>query len=99
MFVTYNVLLERFNRELLEKTLAQIVTYGHSILEHLPEPIPGARDLLRWASRHFTLALLTKGDVDFQEKKLKHVRFFHYFDLERVVLKKMFTRSSKSWMN
>jgi len=82
------VLLERFNREPSEKTLARIKALGHTILEHLSEPISGARDLLRWASRRFTLALLTRGDDDFQKRKLKHVRFLHYFDLVRVVLRK-----------
>jgi putative hydrolase of the HAD superfamily len=88
MFITYNRLLEWCDREPSEKTLARIEAYGRTILERLPEPIPGARDLLRWASRHFKLALLTRGDEDFQMRKLQYVGFSHYFNLVRVVLRK-----------
>ena len=88
MFVTYNRILARQNRYPTSGMLSRIKSFGRIILEQPPEPISGAKKLLDWCSKHFALALLTRGDETFQNRKLHHVGFFKYFDLVRVVSKK-----------
>ncbi|MGP0628564.1 HAD family hydrolase [Nitrospina sp. 32_T5] len=58
---------------------------GNYIFNHLPELIDGALELIKWTAKHYTLALLTRGDVNFQKQKLKNVGLLEYFQHIQVV--------------
>jgi putative hydrolase of the HAD superfamily len=61
---------------------------GQIITTRFPELIDGAEELLKWASKKYSLILLTRGVEDIQHKKLAHCRIAHYFETIRVVAAK-----------
>ncbi len=85
MSVTYSNLLEQLNLAPSVIILEQITVLGRYVLDHLPEPIDGAHELLDWAVKRFQLALLTRGEDKLQRRKLEKARLSKYFDIVQVV--------------
>lgn len=88
MLETYDKILLNCNRRSSNQTLDHIRSCGRIVLEKLPQPIEGAQALLEWASAYFKLAILTRGENEFQRRKLHYSGLIKYFDLVRVVTTK-----------
>lgn len=58
---------------------------GESIFTSLPQPIPGADKLLRWANYRGRCSLLTRGDHELQISKVERLDWLQYFERIRVV--------------
>ena len=88
MLETYEKILLKYKRRSCNQTLDNIKSCGRIVLEQLPQPIEGARDLLEWASAHFKLAILTRGENEFQRRKLHYSSLLKYFNFVQVVTTK-----------
>ena len=63
--------LEVSNKQITAGEIEQIILLGKEQLTHPVELIDGVKDTLRELSRHYHLAMATKGDLMDQERKLK----------------------------
>lgn len=88
MLEAYDKVLSKYNRRSRNQIHDNIRSCGRIVLEQLPQPIEGAHDLLEWASAHFKLAILTRGENEFQRHKLHDSGLLKYFDLVQVVTTK-----------
>ncbi len=88
MLATYELFVDQLNSHVSEQIISDIKACGRLILEELPKPLDGAKTLLQWASEHYVLAMLTRGEDSFQREKLIKSGMFEYFDFIRVVPKK-----------
>jgi putative hydrolase of the HAD superfamily len=52
------------------RMIADILAAGREMLRHPVEPLPGAEEAVQELARHYTLVLITKGDLLHQEQKL-----------------------------
>lgn len=71
-----------------DETFSYIKSCSRLILEDLPKLIDGAEEILQWTSKHYKLAILTRGEESFQRRKLKKSGMYDHFDFIRVVPKK-----------
>jgi putative hydrolase of the HAD superfamily len=54
----------------------------------VPRPMPWSRSLLRWCSRKYTLALVTRGSEALQNAKIERLGIRHFFKVIRIVSRK-----------
>jgi FMN phosphatase YigB (HAD superfamily) len=85
MVATYRELSRSGSLRPKPKLLDEVRRCGEQLLTKTPRVLPGATELLEWASRHFTLALITRGDPSLQTKKIRHAGLSKYFSCIRVV--------------
>ena len=52
------------------RIIADILAAGREMLRHPVEPVPGAEEAVRELARHYTLVMISKGDLLHQEQKL-----------------------------
>ena len=52
------------------RMIADILAAGREMLRHPVEPVPGAEEAVQELAKHYTLVLITKGDLLHQEQKL-----------------------------
>lgn len=88
MLTTYELFLGNMNYEIHDETLSYIKSCGRLIVENVPRLIDGATEVLSWASKHYKLAVITRGEDCFQKQKLKKSGLFDYFDFIQVVPQK-----------
>jgi putative hydrolase of the HAD superfamily len=75
-----------FTREAsVEEKIEEI---GKLIWSRMPALIPGAHDVLNWATDRFRLCLLSRGVAPLQQQKLEHHRLTRYFEVVRIVKRK-----------
>jgi putative hydrolase of the HAD superfamily len=85
MFETYCRLAEKSRHELCAETLGRIKEHGSMVVNHMPKVLEGAVPLLDWASEHFELALVTRGDKTLQLGKLVAAGLSKYFNFIEIV--------------
>jgi FMN phosphatase YigB (HAD superfamily) len=85
MVATYRALSRYARLRPKPQLLDEVRKCGEQLLRKTPRVLPGATQLLEWASRRFTLALITRGDPNLQTKKIKHAGLSKYFSCIRVV--------------
>lgn len=56
--------------EVSTEVISQILAFGHHLLSHPVDPLPGAFEVLKQLSERAPLVLITKGDLFDQERKL-----------------------------
>jgi putative hydrolase of the HAD superfamily len=88
MLATYEQILQRHNREAGPEILRVIESCGKAIVQSLPQLIDDAETLLAWASEHFELVLLTRGEFVLQMRKLEQAALSKYFSDVKVVADK-----------
>lgn len=85
MLATYDHILRTKNLRAQAETLRIIESWGKTIMESLPKLIDDAAALLKWASEHFELVLVTRGELVLQMRKLEHAALSEYFSEIKVV--------------
>jgi putative hydrolase of the HAD superfamily len=85
MVATYRELSRSSGLHPKPQLLDEVRKCGEQLLRKTPRVLPGATELLEWASRRFTLALITRGDPSLQTKKITHAGLSKYFSCIRVV--------------
>jgi putative hydrolase of the HAD superfamily len=88
MIVTYETLAASSGILVCEETLARINKCARIVIDECPKLIEGAVELLRWASEHYQLCLLTRGIPDLQVKKIETVGISRFFSHVEVVGRK-----------
>lgn len=68
--------------------IAEILSFGHHLLSHPVEPLPGAWDVLQDLSKRAPLVLITKGDLFDQERKLAQSGLGDVFSAVEIVSEK-----------
>jgi putative hydrolase of the HAD superfamily len=85
MVATYRVLSRYGSVHPKPQLLQEVRKCGEQLLRKTPRVLPGATQLLEWASRRFVLALITRGDPSLQIKKIRSAGLAKYFSSIRVV--------------
>lgn len=67
------------------EVLRAVEDCGAGITRMTPSVISGARELLRWCMPRFTLALVTRGEIETQMEKVRRTRLERYFQEIAVV--------------
>ncbi len=65
--------------------IAELLAAGREMLAHPVELLPGARETVEALAAHFTLVLITKGDLLDQERKLAQSGLGELFDAVEIV--------------
>ncbi len=66
-------------------TIKEILEAGRAMLSHPVETLPGVHDTLEEVAPHYSLILITKGDLFDQERKLAQSGLGDYFDGVEIV--------------
>lgn len=86
---TYQDIEKKFGSSITDEAKNKInhcIEYwGHSIIRNVPELLEGAREILDWCNKYYYLALLTRGEDDFQKEKLCKLKLYEYFRDVQVV--------------
>lgn len=85
---TYLHYCEKYSREKCLQMMEQVVNLGWAVLYAEPPLIEGAHEVLGKLSLSYWLFLITKGDKDLQEAKIKKSGLKKYFDKIYVVPEK-----------
>jgi len=67
----------------------EIITAGQDMLRHPIELLPHAREVIETLAPHYTLVLITKGDLLDQERKLAQSGLGEMFDAVEIVSEKV----------
>ena len=70
------------------RVIADIVAFGHELLAHPVEPLPGVAETLEALKSDYRLLVVTKGDLLNQEQKIARSGLGDYFDAVEIVSEK-----------
>ncbi len=79
MVKTWQFYCDRFDYPERKEDLDRCRQIGEAVYEIIPEPLPGAFEVLEQLSERFDLLLYTMGDVEIQTNKIRHHRLDRWF--------------------
>ena len=80
--------IEVTDRKVPADVISELLAVGQDMLAHPIELLPGARDVIDELSDHYTILLITKGDLLDQERKLAQSGLGEMFDGVEIVSEK-----------
>ncbi|MCH7879018.1 MAG: HAD hydrolase-like protein, partial [candidate division Zixibacteria bacterium] len=88
MKLTYGKLAKSDGKSLSNDTLSRIEACGEMVPNGIPNIIDGARNLLDWSVRNYTVGLFTRGENWLQSRKVEASGLAKYFTHFEVVKEK-----------
>ena len=79
MLLAYEDIADKHGIDKSIETVEKIKNCGHVIFNEYPRLIEGSLDLLDWAAKNYTLALMTRGIPELQLSKVRAVGIEAYF--------------------
>ncbi len=80
MVKTWQFYCDRFGRPERERERVKCRRIGEAVYEVIPEPLPGAFQVLDQLADRFDLLLYTMGDVEIQTNKIRYHQLERWFD-------------------